>query len=189
MSPPLAAATWTAPAERAARSVLLIDDSESYGSCLASAIRKWGATVHLEKDLRQARASMEEVRPDVVVTELRVGVEWAFDFLPALKAGDEKRRVVVATYYPSVATAVRAVRLGADDYFVKPVAPHLIVHGGEPGEPDPVGSGHWPTLNRTIWEHLNQVYVASGSMASAARRLGLDRRSLRRMLAKFPPPR
>ena len=51
------------------------------------------------------------------------------------------------------------------------------------------GSYTWPTLNRTIWEYLNQVYVSAGSMSEAARRLGLHRRSLRRMLAKYPPAR
>jgi ActR/RegA family two-component response regulator len=47
----------------------------------------------------------------------------------------------------------------------------------------------WPSLDRTIWEYINQVVVGAGTLSEAARRLGVDRRSLRRMLAKYPPSR
>jgi ActR/RegA family two-component response regulator len=45
----------------------------------------------------------------------------------------------------------------------------------------------WPSLDRAIWDYLNQVFLASGSMSEAARRLKVDRRSLRRMLGKQAP--
>jgi ActR/RegA family two-component response regulator len=38
-----------------------------------------------------------------------------------------------------------------------------------------------------IWQYINDVYASAGSMSEAARRLGLDRRSLRRMLNRTPP--
>jgi two-component system response regulator RegA len=91
-----------------------------------------------------------------------------------------------------VATAVRAVRLGFDAYLAKPIDPRCIaglLEGcGRPAAPvEPPDTEAWPSLDRTIWELVNQVVAVSGSLSEAARRLGLDRRSLRRMLAKYPP--
>jgi ActR/RegA family two-component response regulator len=40
-----------------------------------------------------------------------------------------------------------------------------------------------------MWEVLNEAVETAGSVSGAARRLGLHARSLRRMLAKYPPSR
>jgi len=57
---------------------------------------------------------------------------------------------------------------------------------------DPPVDGDCPTqmtLDRAIWEYINYSVDVAGSIAAAARNLGLDRRSLRRMLAKYAPAR
>lgn len=43
------------------------------------------------------------------------------------------------------------------------------------------------SLDRAIWEYLNQTLAETGSIAAAARRLRLDRTSFKRMLRKRPP--
>jgi two-component system response regulator RegA len=132
-------------------------------------------------------------RPDFVISELRVAGRSLFDFLDLFSEASPFNRFAVATLYPSVATAVRLIRMGLAAYFIKPVSAAAILAELKSDRHGPAiegeGSYTWPTLNRTIWEYLNQVYVSAGSMSEAARRLGLHRRSLRRMLAKYPPAR
>jgi two-component system response regulator RegA len=45
-----------------------------------------------------------------------------------------------------------------------------------------------PSLERVKWEHVSRVLSDSGgNVSEAARKLKLHRRSLQRMLQKFPP--
>jgi len=102
------------------------------------------------------------------------------------------RNLVVVTSFPSVASAFQLARIGVAGYFAKPVAAATLLQivrsrsGEQPFGPDDELPG-WQSLNRAVWEYLSQVYVSAGSMAEAARRLRIDRRSLRRMLGKYPP--
>jgi ActR/RegA family two-component response regulator len=55
------------------------------------------------------------------------------------------------------------------------------LEGDCPVDPTPM------SLDRAIWEYLNQTLVETGSISAAARRLRVDRTSLKRMLRKEPP--
>ena len=45
-----------------------------------------------------------------------------------------------------------------------------------------------PSLERVKWEHVSRVLAdCGGNVSEAARKLKLHRRSLQRMLQKFPP--
>jgi two-component system response regulator RegA len=176
-------------------SVLIVDDNESFAISLAGSFRRLGWDVCLARDYAQVKPAYAARPPGLVVAELRIGVEWAFRFVDHLRVSPGCK-LTIATQYPSVATAVRALRLGFDGYFAKPVHAGDIVEAlsdlhlrTEPRESAPDDPTDIPTLNRTIWEYLNHVLVAAGTMTEAARRLGIDRRSLRRMLARHPPAR
>jgi two-component system, response regulator RegA len=134
---------------------------------------------------------MEMFPSEVVITEFRIGNESLLQFLPELTRRVPLERFIVVTSYPSVASAVRFTRMGVLAYMAKPVSVTAILEmlratGQDNPREDEDG---WPTLDRTIWEYLSQVHNLAGSISEAARRLGLDPRSLRRMLAKYPPPR
>ena len=130
-------------------------------------------------------------RPDYVISEARIGSRSLSEQLGAMAQVVPVGRFVVVTGWPSVAGAVYFTRQGVRGYFAKPAAPQLLVQTlkGEPAAACSADAPAWPSLDRAVWEYLSQVYVSAGSISEAARRLGLDRRSLRRMLAKYPPPR
>jgi two-component system response regulator RegA len=84
------------------------------------------------------------------------------------------------------------MRAGVSGYFAKPVCARQLLdflHGdGEAALGDQPETEAYLTLGRAHWEYINLTLDASGSIAEAARRLGVHRRSLRRMLSKYPPP-
>jgi two-component system response regulator RegA len=128
--------------------------------------------------------------PDLVVLELNFPDGTWFDALNAVQLSAQGARVVVVTGSGSIASAVEAVRSGVTAYLVKPVtAEHILTAADRDHTPqlDPDSGGM--SLDRAIWEYLTQTVAACGSIAGAARSLGLDRRSLRRMLSKNPPIR
>ena len=171
--------------------VLLIDDQPSFLDGIHRALTAVDVRVFEARNFHEARNAMQRVKPAFVVSELRVGSDSLLRFLPELTSQMPLGRLVVATIYPSVATAVRLTRMGVAGYLTKPVSVRalLAIFGAsQPAENDlPEEDLRWPTLDRAVWEYLWQVRMAAGSTSEAARRLGLDRRSLRRMLAKYPP--
>jgi two-component system response regulator RegA len=176
----------------ATMSVLIVDDHEPFSTGLARSFRALGATVWVATDYSAAGVIAETSKLELIVTELRVGRQWSFEQIGRFKQTGAGR-VVIATVYPSVATAVRSVRLGFDAYVAKPTSARNILESIDLAEDgridDQTAASAWPSLDRTIWEYLNEVFMEAGTMSEAARRLGLDRRSLRRMLAKYPPAR
>ena len=127
--------------------------------------------------------------PDLVIAEYRLAGKCLADLLVHLPRALWSRLVIV-TSYGSVASAVRAVKLGVGGYLVKPARGVQVLRaaGYEVAETDddeaPVS---YLSLDRAIWEVLNEAVEQAGTVSGAARRLGLHARSLRRMLAKYPP--
>jgi two-component system response regulator RegA len=175
------------------RTVLVIDDHETFSARLGRSFRDLGCEVWITTDYTAAKTLLEnQSSADLIISEVRVGGEWAFDFLTDMKRQRPGCRAMIVTAYPSVAAAVKATRLGLDAYIAKPADARLIIElilqSCHEDVPLPCNT-QWPSLDRTIWEYINHVYVSAGTMSEAARRLGLDRRSLRRMLSKYPPQR
>ena len=104
----------------------------------------------------------------------------------------EKRedcRVVILTGYGNIATAVAAVKAGAVDYLPKPadaddVEKALLAPDGErPSPPENPMSA-----DRVRWEHIQRVFeLCDHNVSETARRLGMHRRTLQRILAKRAP--
>lgn len=95
-----------------------------------------------------------------------------------------------ATGYASVATAVEAIKRGADDYLPKPATAPMILRTLGLVKPETVTIETTMTpLHRLEWEHIHQaLHETGGNVSAAARLLGMHRRSLQRKLAKKPGP-
>jgi two-component system response regulator AtoC len=57
---------------------------------------------------------------DVVLTDLKMPGMGGIDFIEYLREGDKMLPVIVMTGFPSLETAIEALRKRAFDYFVKP---------------------------------------------------------------------
>lgn len=95
-------------------------------------------------------------------------------------------RILLVTGYASVATAVEAIKRGADDYLPKPATAPMILRTLGLVKPESVTIETTMTpLHRLEWEHIHQaLHETGGNVSAAARLLGMHRRSLQRKLAK-----
>jgi len=147
--------------------LLVIDDHETCVTGVGRTLQTLRHVVRGAATFQQAVAALQICEANHVISELRVGGRWLFDFLPELSDKVPLSQLVVATAYPSVATAVNLTRMGIAGYFAKPLSIQAVLfelgRGVEPEGSESDSEGGWPSLDRTIWEYLNQASVAAGS--------------------------
>ncbi|MFT3792603.1 MAG: response regulator transcription factor [Rudaea sp.] len=177
--------------------VLLVDDDEVFTRVLARALAARGFEAAVAHDAAQARTLLRTQPFQFAVLDLKLGADNGLALIPELKALHPELPILLLTGYASIATAVEAIKRGADDYLAKPVDADAIVaallatprsgeaHGAGAAE---VALPHAPPpLKRLEWEHIHRVLAeCDGNVSETARRLGLHRRTLQRKLAKHP---
>ena len=95
---------------------------------LRLAIEGQGHSVVEARDQPEAVQGMQQTRPAVVLTDLRLPQGDGFGVLRAAKELDSELPVVVMTAYGSIQDAVAAMKEGAMDFLAKPVDPdHLLL--------------------------------------------------------------
>lgn len=167
--------------------ILVADDDVTLTTHLVRAFCERGFQAFGACDYEQAMEAAAEHEPGFAVVDLMLGMGNGLELVRDLLRAVPGLQIVVFTGYGSIATAVRAVRLGAKDYLSKPAnADDLIAAFRHHGEPlatrlAPVV----PTLADAEWEHIQRVLAdCSGNITHAAQRLGLHRRSLQRKLSR-----
>ena len=169
---------------------LLIDDDPLYLRTLQRSLQKRGLTVAIATTKSAALAAAQAAPPDFALVDLRLGQESGLGLIEPLKAIRPDMHVLLVTGYASVATAVEAMKRGADDYLLKPVTVDAILRAladETTSQPEPEAT--MTPLNRLEWEHIQQALKETdGNISAAARLLGMHRRSLQRKLSKRPGP-
>jgi two-component system, response regulator RegA len=174
-------------------SVLIADDDDIFRSQLGRALEARGWEVFLAANTVQTLAAAEEQAPDLAIVDLRLADENGLDVVRSLRASDPTMFILMLTGWGSIATALEAVRGGADHYLSKPVDADQILavfnaspaFGANANPPSSV-----PSLARVEWEHIQRVIAdCGGNISQAARALGIHRRSLQRKISKYPPAR
>jgi len=106
--------------------ILVVDDEENIRVTLGMCLESDGHTVATSANIEDALDQVSRQVFDLIFLDIRLGVQNGLDFLPSLVADHPWTKVVVITAYASVATAVRAMKLGAIDYLPKPFTPPQV---------------------------------------------------------------
>ncbi len=108
-------------------SVLVVDDEPDMLQICRDILRsctldEGKVEVATESDPRRAAVRIGAERPDVLFVDLRMPDVSGLELARMSREQDPDRPVVLLTGYPSIETAVEAVRQGAFDYITKPFA-------------------------------------------------------------------
>ena len=174
-------------------SVLVIDDDERFAGTLAQALERRGWRARVAHTVAAALAAAREDPPDAAVVDLRLDHEDGLTLIEPLRADHPRRKIVVLTGYASITTAVKAIKLGADDYLAKPVTAKdvadALVRGAKAERRAETAETPLQTMSprRLEWEHIQRVLAQhDGNISATARTLQMHRRTLQRKLAKRP---
>src|SRR3569623_2353386 len=110
------------PEARAKARVLVVDDDAAMGDMLREALEDSGYDVEVAAGGRPAVARVRQGGIDLVVSDVKMPDLDGLDLLREIKAVEPSPHVITFTAFGSLATAIRAVKLGAFDYITKPFA-------------------------------------------------------------------
>ncbi len=175
-----------------APSMLIVDDDDTLRERLAIAFRARGFDTRTAASYEQGVALAQADSPELAVLDLRMSGGSGLQLLRELKRIDPETKIVVLTAYGSIATTIDAMKLGAVYYLQKPADVDDILaafqHGEQPSQTPTQTDFAAPSLERVRWEHINRVLAdCDGNISEAARRLQMHRRTLQRILQKYPP--
>lgn len=171
------------------KSLLLLDDDESFLKRLAKAMERRGFDVETAQSVAAGQAIATARPPAYAVCDLRLEDGNGLDVVEVLREKRPDCRIVVLTGYGAIATAVAAVKIGATDYLSKPADATDITNALLASEDDPPPPPENPmSADRVRWEHIQRVYeLCDRNVSETARRLNMHRRTLQRILAKRSP--
>ena len=101
--------------------IVVIDDEVNAAAALETLLKEDGYEVGRAHDARGGLGLLEKMAPDVVLTDLRMPGMDGIELLAKIKEIRPETMVIVMTAYGTVKTAVRAMKLGAEDYLNKPI--------------------------------------------------------------------
>jgi DNA-binding NtrC family response regulator len=133
--------------------VLLVDDEPGPRFGIRRFLKSHGFEVDEAGDCAEARAKFRAFRPDVTVLDFRLPDGTALDLIPDFRAVDDSA-LIVLTAFASIDNAVEAVKLGAEQFFTKPVELDALL----------------VVIRRTIEHQRNRQQVMAGAQASEGRR-------------------
>jgi DNA-binding NarL/FixJ family response regulator len=106
--------------------LLLVDDDVMSLKSLASLLKMKGYDVTQSNSGENAVEKLSQRHFDVVITDLVMYEIDGIQVLTKAKAHDRETKVIILTGYGNLTSAIDAVRLGVDDYILKPCEPEEI---------------------------------------------------------------
>lgn len=165
---------------------LIIDDDHAFGQILARSLNTQGHDAVFSETWRE----FPNFSYDVCLLDLRLGDEHSLEHIPELRKRLGEAKIIMLTGFASIATAVQAIKLGANDYLAKPISAKDILQHLEsvamqgPSEVTEEGL----SLKQQEWETIQRVLAENkGNISATARQLGMHRRTLQRKLDKKAP--
>jgi len=109
-------------------SVLVVDDEPTIAEVVARYLERAGYRTHVAADGAQALESAARQRPDLVVLDLMLPGIDGLEVMRRLREQDRERiAVILLTAKGDESDRVIGLRVGADDYVVKPFSPAELV--------------------------------------------------------------
>jgi DNA-binding response OmpR family regulator len=114
--------SFSIAAPTSAARILVVDDDEHVRSSLSCALEDHGYDVDVAGDGPSAFKLLERRPPDLVLLDIVMPTISGLDVLAAIRSTTRRLPVILVSALCSEENRIRGLRLGADDYIVKPFA-------------------------------------------------------------------
>jgi two-component system response regulator RegA len=168
---------------------LLVDDDDIFCQVMQRALTRRGFSAESFQSAQAAINGIKIKRYTKAIIDLKIAQDSGLSLIRELKNIHPDIEIIMLTGYSSISTAVEAIKLGAINYFCKPIEVDEILQAfAKNTQVDDVYLSETPTsLDRLEWEHIQKtLHDNGGNISACARILGMHRRTLQRKLQKRP---
>lgn len=171
------------------KKMLIIDDDELFGQALSENMSDHDFKVTYMQDPGKVVWKDWEAKFDLILLDLRLHNLSGLNILEDLRQKWPESFIIMMTGFGTIATAVDAIKKGANEYITKPVTfkkIDAIINNKDEQLPD--AQDEIMSLDRVEREYIEHVLTQEkGNITKAAEKLGLHRQSLQRKLKKWVP--
>lgn len=174
---------------------LLVDDDTAFRLALQGALRRRGVRAFTAASVEEGYRILEEEPVDLIAVDYRMPGEDGIAAIPRFRKLKPEAVIVMLTGFGDIPLTVAAMREGADTLLTKPVDVDRLLReaAAMPApEREPPASRPGAGNNRTYrLEDVERetieaaLHNAGGVVATAAKMLGIDRRTLQRKLKRI----
>ena len=100
--------------------ILVLDDEQGMREMLQMMLEEEGYNVTTVPDIAEATAAVKQNVYDLIISDLRLEDGNGIDFLSTVKEISPFSSVIIITAYATLESALKAIRIGAYDYILKP---------------------------------------------------------------------
>lgn len=185
--------------------LLLVEDDESYANVLSRRLEKQGFDIKHLSCTDHILSFCQTWLPEVVILDMNLGSHSSLPLISDIRQRLPSAKILLVTGFASIATTVKAIKSGADDYLPKPLDltslltaiskesdKHISQQSMAHAAQKRADQHHFlaqPMLSpeRLEWEYIQRVLSDNqGNISQTARQLNMHRRTLQRKLAKKP---
>ncbi|WP_437810874.1 response regulator transcription factor [Sorangium sp. So ce1078] len=180
---------------RRIETALLVDDDDAFRTTLQGALRRRGVVARTAATIDEGLVALEYEPVDLVVIDYRMPRGDGLSALAQYRKLQPDAAIVMLTGFGDIPLAVAAMREGADTLLSKPVDADKLLreaaglrerHRSPPSAAAPTPPPGSLKLDDLEREAIRAALRESGGVvATAAKLLGIDRRTLQRKLKKL----
>ena len=181
--------------------LLIVEDDNAFANTLKRRMEKNGYNCWLADNINDALLTCHRQLPEFILLDMKLNNESGLNLITPIRKLLPNSHIILLTGFASIATAVDAIKLGADEYLTKPVDTQTLLSALAKSSHNStqkhissttlVGEKiqNEPTLSteQVEWEHIQQVLkFNNGNVSATARQLSIHRRTLQRKLQRKP---
>jgi two-component system response regulator RegA len=177
---------------RRIQTALVVDDDDAFRTTLQGSLRRRGVRARTAATVEEGLVVLEEEPVDLVTVDYRMPRGDGLSALARFRRVRPDAVIVLLTGFGDIPLAVAAVKEGADSVVGKPVDADRLLRDAEEIRARPRTAGHLPlpqgsfNLEEMERETIKAALAQCGGVvASAAKLLGIDRRTLQRKLKRL----
>jgi len=174
------------------KKILLVEDDTVFANTLMRRLSKHDfECVHVETN-SEALLACQRHKPNYILLDMKLAKETTLSIITPIRQTLPNSRIILLTGFASIATAVDAIKLGADDYLTKPLDTQTLLATLNESKASSITTnakidGDTLSAEQVQWQHIQQVLKANdGNVSATARQLSMHRRTLQRKLQKRP---
>jgi two-component system response regulator RegA len=177
---------------RRIQTALLVDDDDAFRTTLQGSLRRRGVRARTAATVEEGLVVLEEEPVDLVVVDYRMPRGDGLSALARYRRTRSDAVIVMLTGFGDIPLAIAAVKEGADTMMGKPVDADRLLREAEEIRARPRAGTHLPVPQNSFnLEEMERETIKAalaqcgGVVASAAKLLGIDRRTLQRKLKRL----